>query len=405
MQNIAQGILFVERVKTRGDSPAFRIRDWNRFFEAPPFEFKKEDRGCSVLKLFPCDGIWLEKQIEKHIHQTNFEWDLYISEAEQDYLVTGYRSGTIRFVLVFNPKIDNNRGQEEPKNGNQRLSVNHPSSSCWSVGTQEDPSRLVGKGFPDQFAGSDEVLTNALTKVSHGIRTPLNGVIGFAQYLKSRLQGEKDYEEYCDIIIDNGYRLLQTANNMISYFKLVTVQMKTQISECSLNEQLDEIIKEFSRNTRKLKSKQVELKRSYALDSGRDNMLLDCFNLWETLDKLLDNALKYTRKGEVKLSYEFKDSNTLLFHVKDSGPGIPRENIDLIFQKFRQSSDTMDSELGGVGLGLAIARELIARMGGEIFLETTEGRGSCFSFTLPYRPANRQAAFELGNQQPGSEKQ
>jgi len=399
MQDITQGILFLERLKTGGHSPAIVARDWNQFFAGPLFGLTKHDAGLRLTRLFPSDGGWLEKQIEQHIHQTNFEWEAYLAGVGQCYRISGYRNGSNHFVLVFARQICSSIGHQNPKNG-KRYTAGYPhnADSNKRVASPNHHQPILS-GFMERVGSADEMLTSVLTRVSHGIRTPLNGVIGFAQYLKSRLKGEKEYEEYLDIIIDNGYRLLRTVNNMIFFFRLETDQVKTKVYECFLNQELDKIASEFSRNSEKARRQQVVLNKSYALEHGRDKMLLDPYTLYEILDKLLDNAFKYTEEGEVKLSYEVQDSVALLFHVRDSGPGIQRDHRHQIFQKFAQSDEVMDPELGGVGLGLAIARELVKKMEGEVFLESKKGEGSCFSFTLPFRPANKQVFSEHGNQQ------
>lgn len=400
MQDITQGILFLERVKTGGHSSVIVARDWNQFFTGPLFGLKKHDAGRRLTRLFPRDGGWLEKQIEQHIHQTNFEWEAHLAGVGQCFRISGYRSGSNHFVLVFAGRIYSSPAHQAPINGKGHLSSDpHPGHGNIRVASSNHHQPILS-GFMERVESADEMLTSVLTKVSHGIRTPLNGVIGFAQYLKSRLQGEKEYEEYFGIIIDNAYRLLRTVNNMIYFFRLETGQVKTKVSECLLNQELDKIASEFSRNSEKARKQQVVLEKSYAQEHGRDKMLLDSYNLYEILDKLLDNAFKYTEEGVVKLSYDLKDTNTLLFRVKDSGPGIQEDHMERIFQEFRQSSDLMDPELGGVGLGLAIARELVTMMGGEIFLESAEDEGSCFSFTLPFYPVSQQVFSESATQAP-----
>ena len=343
MQQVTNGLLFLHFPQTQERYSRLVVSDWSGLFSGPLFGFTQNDAGKYLESLFPQEGRWLQAKVADYFHQKNFESNVFLSEVGLSFRITGYHNGFNSFVLMF---ARTNR-------------------------------------FPESYEKplTAKELGPVLTKISHAIRTPLNGVIGFAQYLKCRLEGS---EEYFDMIIDNSYRLLRTVNNMICFFRLETDQVGTQPSECSLNKELDNIASEFFRHSNQALKDKILLKKSYGLKDGRDNVWIDPYLLQEILDKLLDNACKYTGEGEVELSYSIA-GDAVIFQVKDDGPGLEQNKRGEIFQKFRQSGEYQAPECGGVGLGLAITQELVHILEGEIFLTSSPGEGSCFYFHLPYR--------------------
>jgi len=102
------------------------------------------------------------------------------------------------------------------------------------------------------------------------------------------------------------------------------------------------------------------------------------------MSNLVSNALKFTDKGFIKISYQIQSNQTIEFSVKDTGIGIPEDKLEMIFDRFRQADDSHTRVYGGTGLGLTITRKLVELMGGKIRVESTPGAGSTFYFTLPH---------------------
>jgi CheY-like chemotaxis protein len=122
------------------------------------------------------------------------------------------------------------------------------------------------------------------------------------------------------------------------------------------------------------------------LEENGDLIFTDRIWLKRVLNHLMDNAVKFTLEGSVRLSYA-KENENLVFRIKDTGIGINKENLDHIFEEFRQEIDGHHRPFEGLGVGLTLAKEVIERMGGKIFVQSEKGVGSEFSFSIPYRPA------------------
>ena len=125
------------------------------------------------------------------------------------------------------------------------------------------------------------------------------------------------------------------------------------------------------------------------------NIITDKTKLKQILINLLSNALKFTDEGSIEIEYSLEANNMLLFSVKDTGIGLPEEDINIIFDRFRQANHQTKIVNGGTGLGLSISKAFVELLGGEIWVESTPHKGSAFYFTLPYQTNGTEETKEL----------
>jgi CheY-like chemotaxis protein len=130
--------------------------------------------------------------------------------------------------------------------------------------------------------------------------------------------------------------------------------------------------------------KNIELEVNKTLGDGQSKIITDITRLDQIFTNLLSNAVKFTEKGVVEFGYERRGSKTLLFYVKDTGIGIPEDKMEKIFDRFIQADDSITRKYGGTGLGLSISKALVELLDGKIWVESEEGSGSTFYFTIPY---------------------
>ena len=250
---------------------------------------------------------------------------------------------------------------------------------------------------------SDRLKSAFLANMSHEIRTPMNGILGFAGLLKEpRLTGEEQ-QEYISIIEKSGTRMLSIINDIISISKVESGQMCLSIEPTNLNEQIDYIYTFFKPETEQ-KGLQLFFKKS--LPSDRAIINTDREKVYAILTNLVKNAIKFSDKGIIEFGYTVvetrhaetghaeighaEDKETrralslLTFFVKDSGIGIPDNRQKAIFDRFVQADIGDKRAFQGAGLGLAISKAYVEMLGGKIWVESEEGKGSCFYFTLPY---------------------
>jgi len=227
---------------------------------------------------------------------------------------------------------------------------------------------------------SDRLKSAFLANMSHEIRTPMNGILGFAELLKEPdLTGDQQ-QHYIRVIEKSGIRMLNIINDIVDISKIEAGLMELRISESNINDQLDYLYTFFKPDA---EAKGLLLKVSKPIVREESKIMTDGEKLYALLTNLLKNAIKYTNTGEIEFGY-LKKKDQLEFYVKDTGIGIPSSRTEAIFERFVQAD--IDDKLAhqGAGLGLSITKAYVEMMNGNIHVESTEGSGSVFYFTLPF---------------------
>jgi PAS domain S-box-containing protein len=232
---------------------------------------------------------------------------------------------------------------------------------------------------------SNRLKSNFLANISHEIRTPLNSVVGFSNLLLTNNLPNEVKEEYIEQINHNSEKLLQIIGDIIDLSRLESSQIEITYEEASLSVIVNEIIEEARQIIRRNEKPIILNVKNHFEDAG-DLIFTDRIWLKRVLNHLMDNAVKFTLDGSVEFSYLLENQN-IVFKIKDTGIGINTENLGRIFEEFRQEFDGHHRPFEGLGIGLTLAKEVIERMGGKIFVQSKKGVGSEFSFSIPYRPA------------------
>jgi len=228
---------------------------------------------------------------------------------------------------------------------------------------------------------SDRLKTAFLANMSHEIRTPMNGILGFTELLKDPQLSETEQIEYIDIIEKSGARMLTIINDLINISKVESGQMEISIGETNINSQLDYLYTFFKPEATK-KGLYLEVKNQ--LNSKDSRIKTDREKIYAILTNLIKNAIKFTNSGGIEFGYTVK-GEFLEFYIKDSGTGIPDSKKELVFERFRQVHEGNSATYNeGSGLGLTISKAYVEMLGGKIWLESEEGKGSTFYFTIPF---------------------
>ena len=241
---------------------------------------------------------------------------------------------------------------------------------------------------------SDRLKSAFLANMSHEIRTPMNGILGFAELLKdSRLSGEEK-QEYISIIDKSGARMLNIINDIVDISKIESGQMKVTIGDSNINEQIEYIYTFFKPE---VEQKGMQLSFKNALPSEASIIQTDREKVFSILTNLLKNSIKYSDSGTIEFGYVIRKTNEtveLEFFVKDQGIGIPKDRQKAIFERFIQADIGDKRAYEGAGLGLAITKSYVEMLGGKIWVESEEGEGSTFYFTLPYNIGPKETIFK-----------
>lgn len=223
---------------------------------------------------------------------------------------------------------------------------------------------------------SDRLKSAFLANMSHEIRTPLNAIVGFSSLLAETDEAELRHV-YMSLVQENNELLLNLISDILDISKIEAGMIDLVMGRVDVPQLCREVIATFSHKKR---DSAVELR----FDENSPQIVIDADKnrIVQVLSNFLTNALKFTTKGSITLSYLLEDESQVRFCVTDTGKGIPDEQKHEIFNRFVK----LDSFVQGAGLGLSICQSLVKRMGGKIGVESREGEGSCFWFTHPYVP-------------------
>ncbi len=226
---------------------------------------------------------------------------------------------------------------------------------------------------------SDRLKSAFLANMSHEIRTPLNGILGFTELLIDPDFEEGQKAEMARLILENGDQLLSIINDVLDISKIESGQIDLNNSVFSVKQLVVDVKKTFEKNAL---ANKIDLKIAENIPDYEIKIKSDNTKIKQVLNNLLSNALKYTDKGLVEIGYKNSDTE-IVFHVRDSGVGIPKEFQEKIFQRFLHLEPSRSKLAGGNGLGLSISKSFVEMMGGRIWVESEVGKGSCFYFSIP----------------------
>lgn len=228
-----------------------------------------------------------------------------------------------------------------------------------------------------------------LASITHEIRTPLNSIIGFTDLLLKQ-ETRKEQAEFLNIIKTSGKNLISIVNDMLDFSKMEYGSIKLNEQEFNLSNVIYNVF-----SLLKPLSDEKNLNFTYSLESNVPiNLFGDESRLSQILLNLLNNSIKFTHEGDVKLIVKLhsvkNEKSNLLFVVSDTGIGIEKEKCDIIFDSFTQVHDENSRKYGGTGLGLSIVKKLIELQNGKISVESIPGKGSKFIAIIPYKTSNNK---------------
>ena len=226
---------------------------------------------------------------------------------------------------------------------------------------------------------SDRLKSAFLANMSHEVRTPLNSIIGFSELLTDPDFEEDQKNEFIQHIIASGNNLLNIISDIMDISKMESGEIIFRKKHINAQKYISGVYEQFSFQAAIHK---LELVLNLPDNDNETEIFADAERLMQIFNNLIGNAFKFTSEGKIEIGYYHK-GKMVEFFVKDTGIGIPASYHKKIFDRFRQVDDEKNRHYGGNGLGLAITKNLVVLMGGRIWVESEEGKGSAFYFTMP----------------------
>ncbi len=226
---------------------------------------------------------------------------------------------------------------------------------------------------------SDRLKSAFLANISHEVRTPMNGILGFLDMLKDPDLSTETKRDYIELLERSGYRLITVMTDILD---ISAIQSETVNPE----KRTTDVIQIFEESADFYKSdlETKGLKLNFIKPYGDSPLLIETDEklLKKIICKLLGNSIKFSDKGEIDLGYEI-NAGLLIIYVRDNGIGIQKEKLEAIFNRFEQADTRLSSPYQGAGLGLSIAKAYVHILGGDIWAESEPGRGSSFYVSFP----------------------
>jgi PAS domain S-box-containing protein len=265
------------------------------------------------------------------------------------------------------------------------------------VDQNSTPRRMIGlmldidmqKQFEEQLRiakekaeESDRLKSSFLANVSHEIRTPMNAILGFSDILLDASIQKEDSLKFLSLIRSSGESLLALINDIIDISKIESGQFNIVIGKFDLHLLFDKI-SHIASTLINTYNRDIELIIEKGVDQASLFIESDQYRLEQIINNLISNAIKFTSRGHVILSYTIPDNNTLEIRVTDTGRGISKEDQGVIFERFRQINPDPKINIGGTGLGLAISKSITELLGGTICVDSAPDQGATFRVRIP----------------------
>jgi signal transduction histidine kinase len=386
--------------KTKSSGYTFMVRLWDDSFKtklskitSSKVEFRQltdqeKESGINSVRTSINLSDWNNKTVSQIIFSRGFNLNFKTSKLLLYTTVIAFIIGIVVFVLFARLWI------YRPLNLITQILESENNEAILKLKKSPGEYHYIGTLFEDYFnqqkileqaklkaEESDKLKSAFLSNIAHEIRTPMHGILGFADLLKTTSLSGEQMQEYISIIEKSSIRMLNTITDLIEISKIESGQIEITQSMVDVKLKLEKMYAIFRPEADK---KGIQLSIKNIMESDQPIVRTDREKLETIFSKLLKNALKYTNKGSIEVGYEY-DDKFLKFFVKDTGIGIEKEKYQSVFDRFTQADNSLSKNYEGFGLGLAISKAYVEMLGGKIWVESEPGKGSVFYFTLPYK--------------------
>ena len=384
--------------KTRPSGYVFLVRFWDQSFKTklskitssrvdfPQLSDQKNNSDHSVLSVSKNLTAADHKTVSHIVFNRDFNLNFRTSKSLLLITVISFMLGMVVYIVYARLWI------YQPLNLITKILESENTAAISKLQQSAGEFSYIGILFEDYFnqrktlelakqkaEESDKLKSAFLSNIAHEIRTPMHGILGFADMLKTASLSAEQMQEYITIIEKSSARMLNTITDLIEISRIESGQTEINQSLINIDGQLDSIYAIFKPEAEK---KGVHLTINNNSETEGSQIRTDREKLDTILTQLLKNAIKYTKRGSIEIGYVLKDKY-IEYYVKDTGIGIDMDKQQAIFGRFTQADNSLSKIYEGAGLGLSITKAYVEMLDGTIWVESEPGKGSTFYFTLP----------------------
>ena len=359
----------------------FRDKYSTRILDALPDMLTVFDHDANIIELASSPATnHVEGISPNNITTTNVK-DILPKEAYEsvrknmDKVILTGESSTARHDLMLDGVLHHYENRIFPLDKEYLLCMCRDISQQWEAEQTNAQQQKELKAARIKAEESDRLKSAFLANMSHEIRTPLNAIVGFSKLITYATSAEEK-NQYSEIIERNSEMLLNLFNDILDLASLEADSLKFNIRPIKLIDICLQLEQQFCHKTQNGVKLILDDVNTDMYTSGDWNRII------QIISNLLSNATKFTPKGEIHFGYQSLYPVSVQFYVSDTGNGIPKDKLGHIFERFLQLNEFEP----GTGLGLSICKGLVTAMGGTIWVNSEEGKGSTFSFKLPITP-------------------
>jgi signal transduction histidine kinase len=383
--------------KTKPAGYAFLVRLWDQSFKtklskitSSHVDFQHSDQinnanDYSIVSIAINLKDAANKTVSNIIFSRTFNLNFRTSKTLLFITVIAFIMGLVAYIVFARKWI------YQPLNLITRILESENSDSIRQLQLSAGEFKYIGVLFEDYFnqrktlehakqkaEESDKLKSAFLSNIAHEIRTPMHGILGFAEMLKTVSLTQEQMQEYIAIIEKSSARMLNTITDLIEISRIESGQAEIKLSLVDIGGQMESAYAVFKSEADK-KGLQLMLKNTLNIEGM--HIRTDREKLDIIITQLLKNAVKYTKKGYIEIGYEQK-GDLIEYYVKDTGIGIEKDKQQAIFGRFTQADNSLSKTYEGFGLGLSITKAYVEMLGGTIWVESEPGEGSTFYFTV-----------------------